>query len=238
MPYLIAYDVSPFIIDNIYEEEPIIYSIIKDDLKALHKLIFDCNIDINYIDYKGDTLLHACIYNDNERIIRYLIRNGIFIDNINSIGNTALLESISDKECHQKISKLLINLGADVNKTNYDNISPIYMSLINNKYDIFDDILLHRKFILEKDDIDKIISYCIRNRLTNYLELLLKRNKITNKYINKLIFLSIKKNYYNLIESICIIKNNLNIYDNKGRTPKLLAKLYKRHKILKIIENI
>lgn len=238
MPYLLDCNVSPYIIDDIYEEEPIIYAIIKNDIYAVDKLLNTCNIYINHHDYKKDTLLHLCIYNENERMIKYLIKKGININIVNSSGNTALLESISDTYCSEKISKLLISLKADVNMRNYETISPIYMALINNKYAIFDQILTHQHFVLTTNDKYKILSYCLKNKCINYLELLLMRNKLSENEINDLIFISIRRNYITLIEAISIIRYDFNLYDKNGKTPKSLAKLYKRYKILDIIKNV
>ena len=68
-------------------------------------------MDLNYKFDNGDTLLHLCVrYSVPDYVIRYLIINGININEKNEHGDTAL--HIAAKNHKYKIVDLLIKMGA------------------------------------------------------------------------------------------------------------------------------
>ncbi|WP_341787638.1 ankyrin repeat domain-containing protein [Rickettsia endosymbiont of Cantharis rufa] len=83
-------------------------------------------LDITAVDKKGENnTLYLVILDSlggNIELITFLIANGININHLNSLGNTALLYSVASD--YSSVIRILLENGADINIKNNENITP------------------------------------------------------------------------------------------------------------------
>ena len=157
---------------------------------------FNCGLNINITNYKGNNLLIEFLesnINKNENylydIVLFFLDNGININHVNNLGNNALYYSLY----HPKITKLLIERGGiDVNfKNNRLNTSLMWhiskyrindkfyetMEIIlDNNYDI-NHLNIYNEHILNLTN-DLYITKTIFNYSTKYGSWITKMNRI------------------------------------------------------------
>lgn len=81
----------------------------------------------------GSPLLHICIDNNDEGLLRELIRRGIEIDNRDAMENTALHHAAASGK--EKYFRILLEAGADPRARNRENLTPLHFAahLLGNK---------------------------------------------------------------------------------------------------------
>jgi len=111
-------------------------------IKPLIECLLECGIDINEYNENGETPFYTCCrkeieYTKNKSSYNTVYRNEIEctksnkkwkrkgISNCNDLAKNYLIES-------QSINNYLIELGADINKCNYEGLSPLHLACIHN----------------------------------------------------------------------------------------------------------
>ena len=93
-----------------------------------------------------------------------------------------------------RLVKLLIENGANVHAYNNDDESPLYLALIEKKYDVVD-ILLEHVFT-----IDNAIKYKYNRKLvTNITDIILNKSVINYGLLESILQIAVKNGYYNSV---------------------------------------
>jgi ankyrin repeat protein len=136
----------------------------------------------------GKAILHTMDYDENEKLIRYIINNGKSVDiNIkDDQGNTPLLIALDMEKniCSFSLFKFLIDKGPNVNTLNDDNETPLKMICDNETYDQLKRI----KYIVKRGanvTIESLLND--QDDIKRYLGAILIQRKFRS--INKMIFL-------------------------------------------------
>lgn len=99
--------------------------IIKDILNSQGARV--SNHALSIADSSGSTPLHIAAWRGCADVVELLLMRGADVDAVNSNGDTPLMLVIThgSQICDEKIVKLLIDCGADAQKTNFSNCSPL-----------------------------------------------------------------------------------------------------------------
>lgn len=111
-----------------------------DDTTALHMAVTEGNMEIIKIlvkrganlesksKLKGSTPLHCAANSNKLEAARELLSFGAQVDEVNEVGDTALL--IASLGNNVELVKLLLDSGADAKKKNLDNVTPAYKAAV------------------------------------------------------------------------------------------------------------
>jgi len=107
-----------------------------NDIELL-KYLIDNDIDIkgNYYGESGETILMKLCQNSQNEIARYIIKNGIDIDEASSLGTTALM--ISCEVGNIEMVKYLVENKCNINKRNQIGLSAVDIACLYDYFDIF-----------------------------------------------------------------------------------------------------
>lgn len=175
--------------DNIF-----LHIINSDDDKYVKKLI-DAGANVNYGDckylkiaksYKITEMLvnngaiikdidHLFMINDNFGAVKYFIEKGANVNFIDFRGNTKLMLT-----CNIKIAEMLVNMGLNVNQTNYSGQSAL-MNKVDNpeiaKIDIIEFLIKNGADVNAIDSYFKsVLRYFIKAEFNHNIICLLKQN--------------------------------------------------------------
>jgi ankyrin repeat protein len=112
--------------DNI-NDSPYLYAGARGHLEIL-KMTLSHGADLKSVNRYGGTALIPASERGHVETVRTLIEAGVKVDHVNNLHWTALLEAIilgNGGERHQKIVKLLVKAGADVNLADGDGVTPL-----------------------------------------------------------------------------------------------------------------
>lgn len=140
------------------------------DLSELYKIIETDSELINKIDEKGFTpLIYSCYYG-NLSIAKELI-NRVKDINYKSKEGTALMACVMSNK--YELFELLINKGADINCTNFKNVSVLMLCIQFNKIDFIKLLLKNKPDLNIIDDFGKTaFQYAIENKNEVIIKLL------------------------------------------------------------------
>ena len=111
------------------------------------KAVFDsCALDAYERGYSHDTALHH--YAIKEALARYLVAEGLNINNQNAYGRTPLY---THSTVGAPLVAVLLELGADVNLANNDGCTPLFTALANARVDTVKLLLEHGADIKQKN---------------------------------------------------------------------------------------
>ena len=111
------------------------------------KAVFDsCALDAYERGYSHDTALHH--YAIKEALARYLVAEGLNINNQNAYGRTPLY---THSTVGAPLVAVLLELGADVNLANNDGCTPLFTALANARVDTVKLLLAHGADIKHKN---------------------------------------------------------------------------------------
>lgn len=131
-------------------ENDLIQAVINNDRNEVHMCIRN-GADVHFADGSGKTALLYAVVQNNETLVRKLIKAGADIDANFDLGQTALihlakyankrrvfvdrrLRRVVDYNGSEAIVRILINAGAEVNKTDRQGKTALYYSLQNNNF--------------------------------------------------------------------------------------------------------
>lgn len=113
---------------------------VKRNNRIVTSALLDCGADVNALNTDGNTPLHcACMQRTGEATTQLLISKAAVVDCRNKLGLTALHFAVTDGSLN--IVKLLVENGAKVNITDDSGNSPLYFSLIHEKFQICNHLL-------------------------------------------------------------------------------------------------
>ena len=153
---------------------------VREDV-ALYYLEHSDNINLNYVDQKGATLLDMAINERRTRISAKLIEMGIDIEgqngeryllNASKMGDIGVVESVVEK-------------GIDINVTNHHNETPLYRASLSGKAEIVD-FLMKRgaDYNIARDDGTTPLMCAVKYEETETIEALLSNmEKVPDKFI-------------------------------------------------------
>ena len=95
----------------------------KNDVESVKKLIESNEIDIEYRDTCGNTLLHLSIMSKSLDVFKYLIDIGVDIETKNNYGKTPLHKAMMYKNI--EVIKRLLEHDANINKKDYYGYTPM-----------------------------------------------------------------------------------------------------------------
>ena len=88
------------------------------------------------------SLVHACAETGRDRLIRYLIRKRVNIDQRDQHGRTPLLKGL--EEGHETVVKALLQNGADVNVRGKEDETALVVAIVNGRANIIRLLLENR----------------------------------------------------------------------------------------------
>jgi ankyrin repeat protein len=91
-------------------------------------------VNLNSVDRRGLTAIHAAAQNGQMEIVRYLIQFKVDINTTAKSKETPLISTLS--RGHLKVATLLIENGADINVTNHLGQTPLMLAAGNGSIDI------------------------------------------------------------------------------------------------------
>lgn len=112
--------------DDIHDS-PYLYAGARGHIEIL-EMTLEHGADLASINRYGGTALIPAAERGHVEAVRRLIDAGINVDHVNNLGWTALLEAIilgDGGEPHQRIVKLLVDAGADVDLGDSDGVLPL-----------------------------------------------------------------------------------------------------------------
>ncbi|CAH1156122.1 unnamed protein product [Phaedon cochleariae] len=105
----------------------VLKAVVNGDLGRLKELV-EAGKSINLNDNTGNTAMHVSVMKNNIEILKYLLSNeDIIINRRNFLGQTPLFLAV--KYGHIELTKCLIDNGANVNISNYEDITPLHASV-------------------------------------------------------------------------------------------------------------
>ncbi|XP_023019093.2 uncharacterized protein isoform X1 [Leptinotarsa decemlineata] len=112
---------DPFLVSGILR------SVVMEDLEEIKHLIA-CGHSVNINDNNGNTPLHVAVIKKNLSIVNVLLaEEHIAINHRNFYGQTPLL--IAVKSGSFELAQCLVKNGANVNLPNYDDVTPLHLSV-------------------------------------------------------------------------------------------------------------
>ena len=123
----------PPILDKL-GRSPLHYAALETDLEAVKSLISSC--DVNLHDKNGWTPLHFAAQSNSVDCARILLEAGAEIDAVDSHGNTPLSNAVFNSKGYGDLILFLKSKGADPEKKNKHNQSPIGLAKLIANYDV------------------------------------------------------------------------------------------------------
>lgn len=213
-------------IQDKYMNVPIHYCIMYNKYEYIDDIL-NMNININFKDSDGNTILNMIINKKNKDInlIKKIINCNININNTNNIGYSALHIAVNNNNI--EICKLLINYSAliDIQSIN-EQYTPIFLSTINNNLEICK-LLFDKKIDINNQDYlgNTILNYAIINKNKDLINIYYISSNVNILNISNQISINLyfESNYdmYNLDEYFfneILKKSKLNIQNDKGIT--------------------
>ncbi len=217
LSYLLSLGANPFL-NNKFDRTLLHFSAIShnlDVLKYVQENFFQAVNLVDIIDSAGNTILHSAAnwegYRSNDTgIIHYLVQDLIFdINVVNKANETTLY--VASQSGHTQIVQCLVELGASPVIKNYRGMSPLHVAVSAGRLDTVKILLkaLDRPFINDKANNGSTpLHQAVVNNQAKVLRLLLQEGA------------------------------NIDLSDNKGITPLLLAiKCKSNISIIKILLN-
>jgi len=103
------------------------------DMNKVNQLLKDPKINVNQVDYAGNTPLHFAGYED-AKLVQLLLAAGADVNAKDQYGSTPLLIAI--KEHNHEVVKLLLDAGADVNISEQWGDTPLLIALKENNNEV------------------------------------------------------------------------------------------------------
>ena len=249
---------DPTKINSIDEKgETLLSNALNNNQKEIYDIILNSpSLNLKYKDNNGNSYIHLAVMNQNEKVVKALIKKGINLNMQNKLGNTALhlAYELGDNE----IITLLTNNGINtliknnnrkkakemneikikknksekncviLNKTTRNNLNGFY--LLNPKRKIQNDFIKNKNTKIKKNKIDKDNS--IFKIYTKFIgnDTQYINDKKYKKIPKNLSVIKINKKKFGKIEKIEKMDNIENIddlYINDEKSIKLLFKEYK-----------
>ncbi|KAJ8919027.1 hypothetical protein NQ315_016932 [Exocentrus adspersus] len=105
----------------------VLRAVVEGNLDAV-KAMIESGKSVNINDNNGNTPLHIAVIKNNLKILEYLLsRYDIIVNVRNFRGETPLYEAV--KIGHLTSTKMLIAAGANVNIPNYEDVTPLHISV-------------------------------------------------------------------------------------------------------------
>ncbi|VDH90211.1 Hypothetical predicted protein [Mytilus galloprovincialis] len=185
------------------------------------KLLLSSGADNNMCDYNHLSLLSTACERGHTDIVRILLKSGA--DYIKCDNNARSPLYFACQRGHTEIVKLLLSSGADYNKFDKEGRSPLFISCVQRQEEII-------RMLLDKGaDCNKCEqNFCSLNMLNAEIAL--------NKNVPSVdMFMYSKKNqeYKETCKMQLDNGSDLNIYDDKGMSPLILACVYGNDKIVR-----
>lgn len=173
------------------------------------KLLLNQKIDINYKN--GDTsFLRYAVASGNVTLVKYLLKNGLDLNETTRDGRTLLFTAIKNKKFN--LLEWLIKQGIDVNKKDTSGLSPLLLAakLTWSEKEISE--------LLEKGETaDEIVDRCVMFLIDNGADYAVTRpDKV------RLIYLAVK---HNLVNTLFFILDKENLFK---QDPDLLIQILKQ----------
>ena len=215
------------------------------DYSEIIDLLLKNNASVNDADSKGKTSLHSACGNNNVKNVTLLLEKSEKID-VNVLDNNLqtplhyICMAEGDESDRLKIIKLLLENGAYVNIQNFDYLyTPLHYSFMKGKLKTAELLLENGAYL----DLKHPSSLIPTEKLNNFAELLslYPRNLYSSddgsRNTTTAIHLICKQGNLNILnkllrENLSLVRNGLDLKDEKGNTPLHLACEYNHFEIV------
>ena len=117
-------------------DEIILFDAIVNGDDVFVKRYCNGNVDINIRGKKGKSPLHFAAMYGRMEITKILLASGAFVDLEDENGNTPLSDAVFNSKGNTEIIKLLLDNGANFNKSNHYGVSPKDLSESISNFDV------------------------------------------------------------------------------------------------------
>lgn len=138
------------------------------------------HVNINHTNQNLQNFLHIAVLQNNHKAVKWLLKKGINVRDIDGEGQTALL--IASKYNYVKCIEELVKYDVDVNKLDYDKTSALEYIIENNLVDIY------RQIKHKITDVNKknhkglsLLQVAIKNKSIEIVQDLLDNKSLKNK---------------------------------------------------------
>jgi len=205
--------------------EPVHFASALGKKDLLTKLLSTGKASANSLDAKGNNGLYWALYYGHEDLLAPFVHAGVDINNQNEDGTTLL--HLATKISPQLVAKL-IYLGAWVNTSDYEGRSPLHIAVANGNLDSVRVLLRCGAFInaLDNED-DTAIHYAVREERADLVQFLIAEGisvNAQNEDGETALHIAIATRNTDVLRVLLQSKKcNLNIQDNTGASPLLVA---------------
>ena len=185
--------------------------------------ILACGIDINTVNEKGETCLHIATRNNNFKVFKFLLKNGVKMES--SVSQDDSVWGIAAEKGMTKIIEYLAVSQQFVNE-NSNCEKAIFRALDNGHIECVK-ILLEKYLINDQDkNGNTILMAAIRNNNVELAKIALGKFADVTVLNNKgesALFIALKKNNPQLLEIFDLATENLNFQTNNGTSLPMIC---------------
>lgn len=186
----------------------------------IFKHLIEYGLDVNEKNINGIVPLHITTQRGNLEIVKLLLDNGANVNETTVLGDSALHYAIQHE--YEEIVKLLIDKGADINLVNKNKISPIHRAINIESLSLIK-YLVKKGVNLDVKNNNGLNILSIVSSFNNLpmIKFLFRQHQINEQSDLKFTALHFATFKGNFSVSKFLIEHgaDLNIPDNKGRTP-------------------
>lgn len=180
--------------------------------------IVDHSIDIDELDYDGDTILTVCVVH-YPHLVQHILDRGADINKHNKKGRTPLILAIG--AARKDSIEVLLKNKADVNTNDFENTSPLMYATKNEPW-YFDALLELGADIHQKDSYEQglLTCACFNNNLYMAKQLLKLGADINEQDSNGTtpLIAAVGQNHKNIINHLLENNPNLDLKNNLNQT--------------------
>ena len=229
----------------------------ENNYDGLEYFINNSDIDINYKNEYGDSLLHVVSKLGYDKIAELLIKYKADVNIINFDHNTPI--HLASFYNNKNIVKMLISNGSNVDNKNCAGCTPLYLAIKDKNYKIatilienganiedidyttFDyetrNILNKLKEKIEKENNDLLMKYTIKNNVNGLSKLLENNKNIDINYQNdnkddSALHYACRQDYEKIVELLIKYKIDVNVINADGNTPLHIAVIHSNINII------
>ncbi|KAG4100377.1 ankyrin [Neocallimastix lanati (nom. inval.)] len=216
--------------ENSQHENALTYSCKYEDISVTNYLLNRLDKIIGAkVKFRDSALLAACqsFFNNNEALIKQLVRQGANVNKVNKDGDTTLMLVIRssysrlysiDKNMKENVIRYLIDQGVDVNRENRNKETALIIACQNNDEKLVN-YLIHHGAIVDLNN-NKILSIALEfEPIINCLI----DNQANIPVNQEILFMACEKNYKNLVKYLIDHGIDVNGTNDDGDSPLIVS---------------
>ena len=164
----------------------------KENVLNILKKLIDEEINLNYRDEMGFSVLHYAVDEGNFKICEILIKTNLIDINLKSLNEGKTPLHISSKHGYFDISKLLLLNNAKINIFDNERNSPLHYSIEGNFFELtkllinyVNDFSIFKKKNIYGQNLISLVFNCKNNKIKDLFEHILDKTLNSEENLNK-----------------------------------------------------